>query len=61
VVGDRVRLEVDGWNRTAATRSSRVVPGAVRRAGKPTTQVLTVDLDDNRFPFSGGLPGMPVT
>jgi hypothetical protein len=63
VVGDRARVEIDdGWNRTVNTNSSRIVRRVMAGgAGKPTTQTLTVDLDDNRYPFTGQYPGVAVS
>lgn len=60
-VGDRARVEIaDMWNlvQLGAVRIvKRVMSGG---AGRPDLQVLTVDLDDNRFPFGGDLPGTAV-
>jgi len=61
-VGERVRLEIDdSWNRTINTPAARIVRRVISGgAGKPTAQVLTVDIDDNASPFTTGLPGVAV-
>jgi hypothetical protein len=61
-VGERARVEIDdGWNRTMNITAARIVRRVMSGgAGKPTVQVVTVDIDDNSSPWSTGLPGTAV-
>lgn len=61
VVGERARVEIDdSWNRTISTNAARIIRRVMSGGyGKPTVQVLTVDIDDNRFPW-GVVPGTGV-